>query len=299
MRRRAQHADRLPLRAALQGEDRRARHGQDARRRAQPRRGAEGAAGHPDLRRGRRDADRRYHQARRARDPRQGRKWRLRQRLFQDLDQPGPAPRQSRPAGRGGDPDPAPQAHRRRGAGRAAERRQVHLPRRGHRREAEDRRLSLHDAASGLGRGAGRRARVRARRHSGPDRGRARGLRPRRPLPQPCRALPGAAAPGRRDMRTCRPGLQGDPPRAGGLWRGPRREARDRRALQGRRARPRHVEGAGGAAEAGGEARAPDPLRRLGPGRGRGAQGADGGDRAGARRRWRGECEAVEAGWRP
>ncbi len=43
-----------------------------------------------------------------------------------------------------------------------------------------------------------RRTRIRARRHSGPDRGRPRGRRPRRPLPRPRRALPRAAAPRRR-----------------------------------------------------------------------------------------------------
>ena len=34
----------------------------------------------------------------------QGRQWRLRQRPFQDVDQPRAAPRQSRPAGRGDAP---------------------------------------------------------------------------------------------------------------------------------------------------------------------------------------------------
>ena len=77
-----------------------------------------------------------------------GRQWRLRQRAFQDLDQPGAAPRQSRPAGRGADDLAAAEADRRRRPGRPAQCRQVDLPRRRHRGQAEDRRLSVHDAAS-------------------------------------------------------------------------------------------------------------------------------------------------------
>ena len=67
---------------------------------------------------------------------------------FKTLDQPGPAPRQSRPARRGALDLAAAEADRRRRPRRPAERRQVDLPRRGQRGQAEDRRLSLHHAAS-------------------------------------------------------------------------------------------------------------------------------------------------------
>ena len=70
----------------------------------------------------------------------------------------------------------------------------------------------------------------------GPDRRRARRRRPRRPLPRPHRALPGAAASRRRHRRACRRGLQDRARRARRLWRGARRQAGDRRAQQGRRA---------------------------------------------------------------
>ena len=97
--RRAEHADRLPLPAALQGQDRRPRHGPQHGRRQGRRRRAARARRHADFRRGQRDADRRPDGSRRARAPRRGRQWRLRQRAFQVLDQPGAAPRQSGPGG--------------------------------------------------------------------------------------------------------------------------------------------------------------------------------------------------------
>ena len=128
----------------------------------------------------------------------QGRQRRLRQRPLQDLDQPGAAPRQPGPGGRGALDLAAAEADRRRRASSAcptpASRpswRAVTAA------QAEDRRLPLHDAASRPRRRARRRARVRAGRHPRPDRGRARGRRPRRPLPRPRRALPRAAPPGR------------------------------------------------------------------------------------------------------
>ena len=64
---------------------------------------------------------------------RQGRQWRLRQPAFQDLDQPGAAPRQSRPGGRGAHDLAAAEADRRCRPGRPAQCRQVDLPRRRHR----------------------------------------------------------------------------------------------------------------------------------------------------------------------
>ena len=103
----------------------------------------------------------------------QGRQWRLRQRAFQDLDQPGAAPRQSRPARRGALDLAAAEADRRCRPGRPAQCRQIDFPRRGHRGQAEDRRLSVHHAASASRRRAHRRPRIRARRYSRPDRRRA------------------------------------------------------------------------------------------------------------------------------
>ncbi len=141
-RERPQHADRLPLPAALQGRARRQRHGQGPPRRQRQGRGAEGAGRHASLRGRRRDPARRPHRSRPARHHRQGRQWRLRQRPFQDLDQPRAAPRQPRPAGRGNDHPPAAEADRRCRPGRPAQCRQVHLPVGGHRGQAEDRRLS-------------------------------------------------------------------------------------------------------------------------------------------------------------
>ena len=86
-----------------------------------------------------------------ARPARQGRQRRLRQRALQDLDQPGAAPRQSRPAGRGAQHLAAAEADRRCRPGRPAQCRQVDVPGGGQRGQAEDRRLSLHHAASALG----------------------------------------------------------------------------------------------------------------------------------------------------
>ena len=127
----------------------------------QNRTGAKGAdvvlkvpAGTADPRGGRRDADRRPDQARPALVLLARRQWRLRQRALQVLDQPGAAPRQSRPAGRGADDLAAAEADRRRRPRRPAQCRQVDLPRRGQRGQAEDRRLSLHHAASQSRRGA-------------------------------------------------------------------------------------------------------------------------------------------------
>ena len=84
----------------------------------------------------------------------QRRQRRLRQRAFQDLDQPRAAPRQSRPAGRGAHHPAAPEADRRCRHRRPAECRQVDLPGGGERGQAEDRRLSVHHAASAARRGA-------------------------------------------------------------------------------------------------------------------------------------------------
>ena len=103
----------------------------------------------------------------------QGRRRRLRQRPFQDLDQPRAAPLRSRLAGRGALGLAAAEADRRCRPGRPAQCRQVDLPGRHHRGQAEDRRLSLHHAASASRRGPQRRPGVRAGRHPRPDRGRA------------------------------------------------------------------------------------------------------------------------------
>ena len=102
-----------------------------------------------------------------------GRQWRLRQRPLQDLVQPGAAPRQSRPRGHREVDLAAAEADRRCRARRPAQRRQVDLPRGGLGGKAQDRRLSVHDAPPQSRRGARRRARLRARRHSRADRGRA------------------------------------------------------------------------------------------------------------------------------
>ena len=61
---------------------------------------------------------------------------------FKSFDQPGAAPRQSRPARRGAHHPAAPQADRRCRHHRAAQRRQIDLSRGGERGQAEDRRLS-------------------------------------------------------------------------------------------------------------------------------------------------------------
>ena len=92
---------------------------------------------------------------------------------FHHLDQPLAAPRQSRPGRDRAHARPAAQADRRRRSHRPAERRQIDLPRRGLGRQAQDRRLSVHHPPSRSRRRQDRRARLRARRHSRPDRGRA------------------------------------------------------------------------------------------------------------------------------
>ena len=79
--------------------------------------------------------------------------------------------------------------------------------------------------------------RLRAGRHSGPDRGRARGRGPRHALPRSRRALPRAAASRRCHERGHRRRLSHRARGAQGLRRGPREEEGDRRALQVRRAR--------------------------------------------------------------
>ena len=150
---RPQHADRLPLPAAFQGQARRQRHGQGPPWRQRRRHGDEGAGRHADLRGGRRDPARRPHQGGRARHPGEGRQRRLRQRPLQDLDQPRAAPRQSGPGGRGAHHPAAPQADRRCRHRRPAECGQVDLSRRRQRRQAEDRRLSVHHAAPAARRG--------------------------------------------------------------------------------------------------------------------------------------------------
>ena len=108
-----------------------------------------------------------------ARAPRRGRQRRLRQRAFQILDQPRAAPRQSRPRRQGEVDLAAAEAHRRHRHRRAAERRKIDAARARHLGQAEDRRLSLHDAASQSRRRPPQGPRVRARRHSRADRGRA------------------------------------------------------------------------------------------------------------------------------
>ncbi len=214
MRRRPQHPHRLSLPAALQGQDRHARHGQATRRRQgrptscsrcrpAPRCSTED---NETLIADLTEVGQRVRIARR-------RQWRLRQRALQVVHQPGAAPRQSRPGGQGEVDLAAAEAHRRRRPRRPAQRRQVDLPRRGLGRQAEDRRLSVHHPASQPRRGAQRRAGVRPRRHSGPDRRRARRCGPWRPLPRPRRALPRAPPSGRRHRRGCGARLQ-DRPRA-------------------------------------------------------------------------------------
>ena len=104
------------------------------------------AGRHPDLRRGQGDAAVRPDRARPARGPVQGRRRRLRQRAFQELDQPGAAPLDPGLAGRGALDLAAPEADRRCRPGRPAQCRQVDLAGRRHPRQAEDRGLSLHHA---------------------------------------------------------------------------------------------------------------------------------------------------------
>ena len=118
------------------------------------RRGDQGAGRHADPGRGPRDAAGRPGRARQARRAAARRRRRVRQRALQVLDQPRAAPSRQGLAGRGALGLAAAEADRRCRAGRAAECRQVHLPGRGVGGAAEDRRLSVHHAASAVGRGA-------------------------------------------------------------------------------------------------------------------------------------------------
>ncbi len=130
-------------------------------RHADPGRGPRDAAGGPGC-------------ARPARGAAARRRWRVRQHALQVLDQPGAAPCRQGLAGRGALGLAAAEADRRCRAGGAAECRQIHLPCGGIGGAAEDRRLSVHHAASAVGRGAAvGRGRVRAGRHPWPDRRRA------------------------------------------------------------------------------------------------------------------------------
>ena len=91
-----EHADRLPLPAALQGAARPERHGPGAHRQERRGRRPAPAGRHADPGRGRRDPARRPHRARPGGHDLQGRRRRPRQRPLQDLDQPGTAPRRAR-----------------------------------------------------------------------------------------------------------------------------------------------------------------------------------------------------------
>ena len=119
----------------------------------------------------------------------EGRQWRLRQRSFQELDEPGPAACQSRTARRRTDDLAATEADRRCWIGRPAQCREVDVSCCRFSRETEDRRLSVHDATSESRCRACRRSRFRARRHSWADRGRARRRRTWRPFPRTYRTL--------------------------------------------------------------------------------------------------------------
>jgi len=93
----AQHADRLSLSAAFQGQDRHARHGQEPRRRPRRRRRAQVPVGTQIYEEDEETliADM-THVGERVVICKGG-KWRIRQRLFHDLGQSRAAPRQSRP----------------------------------------------------------------------------------------------------------------------------------------------------------------------------------------------------------
>ena len=148
MRRWPQHADRLPLPAAFQGEDRRARHGPEPRRRQLARHGLESAGRHADLRGRRRDPDRRFR-------PRSA-SARCSARAAMavsatPISRPRPIRRRAGPipAWRERNDDlAAPEADRRCRARRPAQCRQVDLSRARVGGQAQDRRLSFHDAAS-------------------------------------------------------------------------------------------------------------------------------------------------------
>ncbi len=109
----------------------------------------------------------------RARAHSRGRQWRFRQCPFQELDQSGAAPRQSRPAGPGEDALAAAEADRRCRADRPAQCGEIDLPRPRLGGETEDRGLPVHHAPPAARRGARQGQRFRGRRSSRADRGRA------------------------------------------------------------------------------------------------------------------------------
>jgi hypothetical protein len=125
---RPQHADRLPLPAAFQGQDRHARHGPQPHRRQGRDITLKVPVGTQIFEEDNETLICRPDRGRPALPARQGRQWRLRQRPFQVLHQSGAAPRQSRPGGRGKNHLAAAQADRRCRPGRPAQRRQVDLP---------------------------------------------------------------------------------------------------------------------------------------------------------------------------
>ncbi len=161
-----QHPDRLPLHAALQGQARRPRHGQEPHRRQRAGPGHQGAGRNAAARRGARGRAGGLHRGRPARGAARRRHGRARQRQLRHLDQPRPAPASTGHCGAGNGGLAAAQAARRRRAGRPAQRRQVDFHQPGLERGGQSRRLCLHHARAQARRGAPSPARVRARRHS-------------------------------------------------------------------------------------------------------------------------------------
>src|SRR5690606_10333708 len=100
----------------------------------------------------------------------------------------------------------------------------------------------------------------------------------------PWRALQGAGPPRRRHRGGCEERLWDRPPRARGLFRRPRREARNRRTQQGRRPRRGGCEVQGGRAQAPEQGRGAHRLRRDRQGRRRRALPHPRGPRQRARR---------------